>query len=116
MSRPETPRDTSNVPPGYPMLLLRAPWITRDDAALAIRRELAEQRVVIVERETALLRDDRDYWRSRAEKLIDQGLARHGAITEPTMVQRRPPVTSSAAGALLGMNIREIESARIPPE
>lgn len=49
------------------------------------------------------------YWQDRAEKLIDAGLARTGAIHQPTMEDRAAPQTGREAwGSILAaMNMTE---------
>jgi ABC-type xylose transport system substrate-binding protein len=76
------------------------PFVTRKVFDLSITAQAL--RVAAAEQE-------RDYWRTRAEKLMDQALARAGAISEPTMrdaVVRKDP--SLAAGVIAAMNITEI--------
>ncbi len=58
----------------------------------------------------ALVRET--YWRSRAEKLNDQLLARAGMISEPTMVDRKPANTGAQGGIFAGMSVSEIESGK----
>ncbi len=55
------------------------------------------------------------YWRTRAEKLMDQALARAGAISEPTMVERKVSKEPSAAATMIAaMSITEIGKPQEP--
>lgn len=54
-----------------------------------------------------------EYWRARAERLIDADLARRGAIHEPTMVDRpRAKVDSMASLISSALAITEIDSSK----
>ncbi len=61
-----------------------------------------------------LLTVDRDYWKTRAEQLIDAALARAGAIHQPTMEQVGPRDTVASAAAIItsALSIREIDSSK----
>jgi hypothetical protein len=56
----------------------------------------------------------REYWRTRAEQLIDAALARGGAIHQPTMEQKRPAdrIASAMAAVTSAMAVQEIDSSR----
>lgn len=59
------------------------------------------------------LTKERDYWRGRAEKLIDAGLVRTGAIHEPTMVERKPPPARDMASLITSaLSTTEIDSSK----
>jgi hypothetical protein len=60
------------------------------------------------ERQIADLRAERDYWRTRAERLIDAGLARRGEIHEPVMQAAAPKPASGLAGLFAGLGVDEI--------
>lgn len=56
----------------------------------------------------------RDYWRAKAESLIDAALARAGAIHQPTM-ETRPPadrITSGLAALTTALSVTEIDSSK----
>ena len=54
--------------------------------------ELVELKARLLAREAEIvgLKADRDYGRTRAERLTDAALARAGAIHQPTMVEPKP--------------------------
>lgn len=59
------------------------------------------------------LTEQRDYWQTRAEKLMDAALARAGAIHEPTMVDRKVPTSTNPAAMIsAAMAISEIDSSK----
>lgn len=61
-----------------------------------------------------LLTSDRDYWKSRAEQLIDQHLGKAGAIQFPTMEKRKPINDIASVGAAIAsaMAVTEIDSSK----
>lgn len=82
---------------------MKWPFVTRSVHDLEVLRRDGE----IVE-----LTEQRDYWRTRAERLTDAALARANAIHEPTMVDRKPPTGKENPAAVLvaAMGITEIRS------
>jgi len=60
----------------------------------------------------AALTTERDYWRARAEKLIDAALARANAIHEPTMRDVPPPVQPVSAMLASALSVTEIDSTK----
>lgn len=56
----------------------------------------------------AQTRVDRDYWKARAERLIDAALVRAGAIHEPTMVATPPAEPDVYASTFAGMSRTEL--------
>lgn len=79
---------------------MRWPFVSRRFHDLAL--DAAVHRVIAAE-------EQRDYWRTRAEKLIDQRLAREGAISEPTMVDRKVSKDPSVAAQMIAaMSVTEI--------
>ena len=78
------------------------PWTSRRVHNLAVQA---------LERENASLIEQRDYWKCRAEQLIDAALARTGAIHQPTMEQRPRPVEASGLQLIAAaMAVTEIDS------
>jgi hypothetical protein len=66
-----------------------------------------------LEVQNELLASDRDYWKKRAEQLIDAALARAGAIHQPTMEQRpREHVKSAMAMLTSALSVTEIDSSQ----
>jgi hypothetical protein len=56
---------------------------------------------------------DRDYWKGKAERLIDNALVRAGAAHMPTMVDRPiPPGVDAASMITAAMAIQEIDSSK----
>jgi hypothetical protein len=86
------------------LLLIAGAWAWDKQAALlrAHDREMA---------------GERDYWKGKAERLIDAGLSRTGAIHEPTMRERSPvPKGVNPAELITGaMAITEIDSTKRRP-
>lgn len=92
-------------------LRLLLPFITRGMHAAKIER--LEDRIAHLEGQVATLTEERNYWRTRGERLMDAALARAGAIHEPTMVNKPPaPPVSAAALLTSALGISEIESGR----
>lgn len=60
----------------------------------------------------AELTRQRDYWQARAERLIDGGLARAGAIDGPTMREAVSPPKAIAELVTAAMNVSEIDSTK----
>ncbi len=79
------------------------PFIGRTLYLLELQRR--DERIADLER-------DRDYWQRRAEELIDAGLARAGAIHQPTMVDRKAPVTDVASMIAGALAVQEIDSSK----
>lgn len=62
-------------------------------------------------RELAEARKQRDYWQTRAEKLIEHALARQGAIGQATMVDSVKPPQPPSATVLQAMSVKEFDEA-----
>jgi len=82
---------------------MRGPWISRAVHAAEIEA---------LRRQLATLAEDRDYWRARAERLIDATLGRAGAITAPVMGATPRP----APGANLANIYRGLAMTEVPKE
>jgi len=55
---------------------------------------------------------ERDYWKDKAEELMDAALIRAGAIHQPTMARRPGPTNLDAASMITAaMAITEIDSS-----
>lgn len=52
------------------------------------------------------------YWRARAERLVDNALARAGAVAEPVFVERKP-VLDPMQMAVAALSQREIDSSKV---
>lgn len=86
------------------------PFVGKAVHALELRElELAHRDETI-----AQLQAERDYWRKRAEQLIDASLARAGAIHEPTMVDRKMPDPRLDPAAMISaaLAVTEIDSSK----
>lgn len=53
---------------------------------------------------------DRDYWKARAERLVDQALAKRGEINQPVMEQVKPAAADPLSSAVALMAQKEFES------
>jgi hypothetical protein len=88
----------------------RWPWVSR--------AELAR-----VEAEANALNDkliemtlQRDYWRSKAEKLLDSALMRRGETAEPVFSPSPTPSVERTMGSIFGpLAVTEIESGKRRP-
>lgn len=89
---------------------MRFPYILRRAHELELR--LREERAQHAQERADRAERDRDYWRIRAERLTDAGLARTGAIHEPTMVERPKEPASLASLVTSAMGIQEIDSTQ----
>lgn len=81
------------------------PFVTAGRHALELRYRDAQ----IVNLEAGV-----DYWRKRAEQLIDAGLVRAGVIHQPTMEQRTTPssVLNAASMIASALSVTEIDSSK----
>lgn len=72
---------------------------------------VAEARVVL-----AIQREQREYWQSKAEVLLDNALLRKGEITSPVFTPPPAAPVERTMGSVFGpMAVNEIESARRRP-
>lgn len=81
---------------------MRWPFVSRAVMDLA----LSAKNIEIV----SLVRE-RDYWRTRAERLADAALVKAGAIHEPVMGERKAE-KDPLKSAFGGMAVREIDSSK----
>ena len=73
-------------------------FVTDQQHAQDVIRELAAQR---------------DYWRTRAERLMDAALARANAIHEPTMVEKKIDKSLNPASVYTAaLSVSEIDSSK----
>lgn len=78
-----------------------------------VTRRRHEQEVGHLQKQVETLTVERDYWKSKAEELIDAALVRAGAIHQPTMVPRRIPTGVDAASMIAAaLSIQEIDSSK----
>lgn len=78
-----------------------------------IGRKAHALELVSAAREIAELTEQRDYWRTRAERLMDAALARANAIHEPTMVDRKVDKSLNPASVYTAaLSVTEIDSSK----
>jgi hypothetical protein len=87
------------------------PFVTRRVHELEIARWAANNLVDVEARNAA--RVERDYWRDRAEKLIDQALVKRGEITHQVMEERKPQAGDPITSAVALMAQKEFESVPV---
>jgi hypothetical protein len=55
---------------------------------------------------------EREYWRTRAERLTDAALVRAGAVHQPTMEAKPDRVQGTLAMVASAMSVQEIDSSK----
>jgi len=83
-------------------------WVSRHEARLEGRIALLEDRLQRAEWE-------REYWRTKAERLLDMALFKRGEITAP-IFKESPPATDSPMLRVLGaMNTHVTDTSKRQP-
>lgn len=81
--------------------------------ARLLRPWIQAGKVAYLEAECRQMREDRDYWKDKAERLLDNALLRKGEVSEPVFKKAAArPESSPFGGVLKGLNIHEIESVK----
>lgn len=83
---------------------------------VAVNATVARAKDAIATKDAALAEmvTQRDYWRTRAERLMDAALVRAGAVHQQTMETPAPRnrVDSAAAIMTAALSVREIDSSK----
>jgi hypothetical protein len=89
-------------------------WTWRNAAEMQERVTLSLAAEMRLERERlAEMRAERDYWRSKAELLLDSTLFRRGEITQPVFSPPPKPLVDHTMGAIFSpLAVTEIESGK----
>jgi hypothetical protein len=82
--------------------------------AVASMGDRADQRVMASKAAFDEMVTQRDYWRTRAERLMDAALVRAGATHQPTMEDTRPADRVRSAQSMLtaALSVTEIDSSQ----
>jgi hypothetical protein len=82
--------------------------------SLRVQLETALTREAHLQGELFDARTERNYWRTRCERLLDAALARRGEITSPVMEAIAPAKDLGLAGLFSGLAVSEIETQKTP--
>lgn len=85
-------------------------WISKTRAELAKAEALLDSAIL----DKVRLISERDYWKDKAEKLLDAALFKRGEVTSPVFAKpERAKASPFGIPAVLGsLNVHEIESAK----
>jgi hypothetical protein len=74
-----------------------------------------QEKLTWLEASLAQARGDRDYWKDKAERLLDAALFKRGEVTAPVFTKAERPKSPFAMPTFLGgLNVTEIESGKGP--
>lgn len=81
-------------------------------ASRTTRARMESELQELLQSQLAEARADRDYWRARAERLLDNALMRKGEAAGPVMAPHAPPQEKTFGSVFGPLAVTEIESGK----